>query len=363
MFNLIKNLFNGNRYKSHPEAVVIACFFNPQRSPYRIKAFNKFYDSIKHLNHHIIECVIGDDVPQLPHNSNIEVVRTPNLLWHKEALLNKVVRNLDKKYKYVFWLDADVIFTNKNWLVESVQQLQTDTIVQPFEYCIHLEQDEEKPNFKVEEYKLFLNVGSRGHKSMWRSFASNWVDKKTLANSEDYDTHGHVGFAWGARRFVLDSVPLFDKALIGGADHIIAHAAVNQIPHKCITKAFTEDIDTVLEWSKKFYNSTRGKLGYVKGDLYHIWHGDTNKRNYLKRVQEFTPKAKNIHKKDDNGLYVTDDRDSSDYMINYFLTREVLDLDPVHCSLFHNHHHHHNQDEHHDTDSNSVTVNENENFS
>ena len=46
-----------------------------------------------------------------------------------------------------------------------------------------------------------------------------------LAESLWFDIHGHTGFAWGARREVLDQVPLFDRAIVGTADHIIAHAS------------------------------------------------------------------------------------------------------------------------------------------
>ncbi len=107
MFNFIKKLFGFKpKYKSHPEAVVISCFFNPQNSPYRVKAFNEFYESIQDVNHCIIECVIGSAKPQLPENENIKRIYTENLLWHKEALLNKIISEyLPAKYKYIFWVD------------------------------------------------------------------------------------------------------------------------------------------------------------------------------------------------------------------------------------------------------------------
>lgn len=320
------NLFNINKYKGHPEAVIISCFFNPQNSPYRLKAFNHFYKSIKHLNHAIVECVIGDAKPQLPENKNITRVYTQNLLWHKEALLNLIVSKLPKQFKYVFWVDADVIFTNKNWLVESVSQLQNHCyILQPFEYCLHLDKDELRPGFDygwAKETKT-LNDPTLRYKQMWRSFCANFCYSSSLAADKNYDKHGHVGFAWGARRDILEKVPLYDKALIGGADHIIAHAAAGHIPHCCIEKSFTDNLQEVNEWSEKFFNVVNGKIGYVKGDLFHIWHGDINKRDYLKRIQDFTPTSKKINNKDKNGLYITDSHQDEAYIKNYFRQREV----------------------------------------
>ena len=56
---LKNNFLYGDKYRTNSEAVIITCYFNPQKSPYRTKAFKTFYESIKHLNHRIIECVIG----------------------------------------------------------------------------------------------------------------------------------------------------------------------------------------------------------------------------------------------------------------------------------------------------------------
>lgn len=340
MINFLKNIFNFDKYKGHPEAVIISCFFNPQNSPYRLKAFNEFYNSIKHLNYYIIECVIGDAKPQLE-GDHIEVIHTENLLWHKEALLNKIISGLRKDLKYVFWVDADVIFTNKNWMVEGVEQLQSCNILQPFEYCVHLDRDETEPSektalqkskvqksfsFNQNPYPPTWKVNTihipNSERRVWRSFSANYVDDRKASESTDYNTHGHVGFAWGARRSVLEQVPLYDKALIGGADHIIAHASAGQIPFCCIDKSFTDNLEEVYDWSRKFFAVVKGKIGYVKGDLYHIWHGDIDKRQYLKRIQDFTAKTKNISEKDKNGLYVTNKKDD-EYMQNYFKHREV----------------------------------------
>ena len=318
------NMMFADKYHTHSEAVIVSCYFNPQNSPYRLKAFNIFYESIKHLDHSIIECVIGTSKPQLEESEHITRIHTENLLWHKETLLNKVISELPKKYKYIFWVDADVIFKNNNWMVEGVKELKFANIIQPFSYCVHLEKDELKPAFAIPN----SNTPNRINKNVWRSFCANYANYvgTNLSSSEIYNDHGHVGLAWGAKRSILEAVPLYDRALIGGADHIMAHAAAGQIPHKCITKSFYDNIDEVNAWSKKFYSVVNGEIGYVHGDLYHIWHGDTVKRQYLKRIQDFTPETKKITERDKNGLYITKRGDSS-YMQNYMREREVSPID------------------------------------
>lgn len=323
-----KNVFlYNNKYRTNSEAVIIACYFNPQKNPYRLSAFRTWYESIKHLNHRIVECTIGDSLPELTNEvipANLKTVQTENLLWHKETLLNGLVAELPKQFKYVFWLDTDVIFTNHNWLVEAVEVLKTKNLVQPFEYCVHLDQDDTTPSFDItHEYEFASNPEHR-HPKLWKSFGSN-IDTG-VSSDQSYDKHGHVGFAWGARREILDAVPLYDKALVGGADHIIAHAGAGHIPHTCIVKSFTEDLDAVNRWSRKFFAVVRGEIGYVEGDLYHIWHGEIEKRQYLKRIQEHTPEIKNITDKDKNGLYVTKD---DSYVKKYFDHREVKTTEKI----------------------------------
>lgn len=331
----ILNFFRKLLYQEVPdvnndldEAIIISCYFNPLGSPYRLKAFKRFYEGIKQYNHKIVECVIGEARPEL--SDDFEKVYTKSLLWHKETLLNKIIAELPKKYKYIFWVDADLIFTNPNWVEEGIKAMKAGAnMIQPFEYCVHLEKDLQEPNFNVNAYRKDCNNPNIRHKMLWRSFCSN--HSIGLSAHMNYDVHGHVGFAWGIKREVIEKVPgyLYDKALIGGADHIMAHAGAGHINHNCITKSFTDNIEEVNEWSRMFYNAVEGKLGFVKGDVYHIWHGDLKDRQYLKRIQEFTAKSKKIQKRDENGFYIGEDEDINDYMNNYFLVREVLEEEPI----------------------------------
>ena len=331
------------RYRTHSQAVIVSCFYNPTNSPYRLAAFNRWYETIKHMPHMIAECLIGGQAEsQLPDTESIIKIRTPSLLWHKEALLNRLIKGLPDKFRYVFWVDADVIFLNPRWLIDSVRLLQTGTaILQPFKYCTHMEKDQETVDKLVlmSRHEELDSAGFYEHDlpstpvpgtmRTWRSFGSNYGNGRSWRNN--YDQHGHVGFAWAARREVLDRIPLFDKGLIGGADHVIAHAAASHIPHTCIRRAFADDIEAVVKWSYEFrdacvaFSSSSGRrVGFVKGDLLHIWHGELKDRQYAQRVKEFTGMTKNVHTRDANGLFVTDDLATQAYTHSYFQKRDVI---------------------------------------
>jgi hypothetical protein len=271
-----------SKYKTHPEAAVIACFFNPQKNCYRTKAFDIFYDSIKHLNHLIVECVIGESTPQLPNNGHVLYVFDRDA-GNKEFLLNKAVEKLPPQIKYVFWLDADVIFANLDWLIDGVRQLKSSKIIQPFEYCLRLDQDQTAPSFDLDSFvKAYPLTPQEAHNQVWRGFAAN-VACKFFLESHDRDLHGHIGFAWGARRSVLDAVPLYEDDRLGDeVDHLIAHAAAGHATHPCFARLLSpSNFGAILAWSERFYEETGGLIGYVPGSLYHIWHGQPAIKDYL----------------------------------------------------------------------------------
>ena len=326
MLTTLKNwTVNRQRYHEHPDAVIVACFYNPQRSPYRLIAFHKWYRSIKHLPHRIIECTVGEDTQsQLPSSPWITTVHAPSLLWHKETLLNQVIAALPSQYRYVFWMDTDVLLTNRRWIPEAVKKLQKDVIVQPFGYAIHLNRHEVTPNFDPAPYHTWTVPPTPRHPHMWRSFGMTYHFSPRIAQSSDYDTHGHVGFLWGARRELLDAVPLFDKALTGGADHIIAHAAAGDLYHPCLEKAFAPMMEDIGRWGIAFDQEVKGRLTYVPGDLYHLWHGDLAKRQYLPRIQAISPHFYRFRRNHD-GFWI--DPDELVDLAAYYAEREVWYVD------------------------------------
>lgn len=334
MLNLIKNWFTSG-YNNNPKAIIIACYFNPQRNEYRKKAFDRWYKSIKHLNHFILEAIPTGSKPELPDIiGKIEHIQVDQMLWHKETLLNKIIDRVieEGRYKYIFWLDTDVIFDNKNWLVDACKELEVFNVVQPFEYCFHLNRDANEPTQDQINIKSFLlnhPVTIAKLFKIWRSFGANVKTNPKHAMSDDYDIHGHVGFAWGANVHYLKRIGgLYDKALIGGADHIMAHAFAGQIPCSCISKSFGDDLD-IKEWSRKAYlenwTGNINVVSYVKGNLFHLWHGDIEKREYYKRIKEFTPLSENKIERNSEGFFQSSDMSVLNYFDNYLSLREEID--------------------------------------
>ncbi len=327
-------------YQPDPETFVISCYFNTNSYASRRKNFDIFYQQLRrsNVNYLIAECVFGDENFQLPIDERILRFHSKSKLWQKENLLNLLIKQLPPTCKYVFWLDADVLFTNNNWIPEAVEVLKTNAICQPFSIAVRLEKDEFEPGFNVQGSTIlvdFPNFKLPPQTRLWRSFAYNYCKNKHLSDSSIFDIHGHTGFAWGARREILESFPLYDKAIVGTGDHIMAHASVGQIPHNCLEKAFTDNqqLDDIYDWSKKFSQITENKLGFVEGELWHLWHGDLQNRQYLKRTQQFSKVSFNPHEdlvKNKDGLHeIPKEReDVQNWMNDYFESRREDDQIP-----------------------------------
>jgi predicted glycosyltransferase involved in capsule biosynthesis len=270
--------FFSKLYKPHPEAWIISCYYNPLRFASRARNFEIFYRKLtdSKVRFLIVECAFGGEDFSLSVRENVIKVRARDVLWQKERLLNLAERLLPPKAKYVIWLDADILFSNRNWIRDTVEVLQTQTICQPFSRCVRLLPGQTAPDASNQE--------------VWESFAYVRNNDARKAADTSFDVHGHTGFAWAARREVFSEIGLYDRAIAGTADHLMAHAATGQTEHPCINRAFFSDaIKTHFRrWGKRFFEVVEGKLGFIEGDIYHLWHGELKNRRYLERTRELS---------------------------------------------------------------------------
>lgn len=321
MLKKIKNYIKNKIIKRELKKTwIISVYFNIEnKNSYRKKNFELWYKQIERYNHLIVECSINGSQYELENivpKENLIKEKTDNILWIKEVLLNIALSKLPKNCKYVIWCDSDLLFSNENWVEDTVFKFWSEDIyvIQPFSMCYHLNKDQN-----------VLDLTSKNSK--WVSFAYNYANNRVLSNKHDYDLHGHVGFVWGARRNAFDS--FYTGALCGGFDHISAHAFAGQIQHPCITKTYTHTNQKIQEWSVKVNNIVKGRLGYISGDVYHLWHGALDKRDYYNRIKN-TDKMISYLSNTNNKYYEVTDVNLQTYMKSYFSIREnTLDNDDL----------------------------------
>lgn len=258
------------------ELVVLTTYFNPCRYATRRRNYDVFMRDMHSagVNCITVECAFGDAAFELPAALDVLRVRSDALLWQKERLLNLAASSLPGDCKYVAWLDCDIVFDNRNWARELVVVLQHYPIAQVWQSCLRLQQDG--------------SVGAQPDRVT--SFAASMQAQPQSLDSGRYDAHGHTGYGWAMRRSLFDSVGLYEAAISGSADHFMAHAIYGDY-NFCIQNALKHDraqIRHLRAWGQRFYQQVQGRLGVVKGEIRHLWHGEAQHRRYFLRMHEIT---------------------------------------------------------------------------
>jgi hypothetical protein len=247
-------------------------------------------------------------------------LRGGDILWQKERLLNLALQALPSGRRKVVWLDCDVIFEADNWVERTSLLLDRFRLVQPFSDA-HLLLDDWRPGewrprgSVLKQSAAFLIGSGMPAVTCLRSWSGNGGVYRSL------------GYAWAASRDLLEEHHLYDACIIGGGDGAIVRAAYgcfeDTIRH---LKLDGRPKEHYLRWANAFYDSVRANVGFVEGDLVHLWHGDTDHRRYSERAEglarfQFDPSGDIAV--GDNGAWKwnSDKHDMQDYVLDYFRSR------------------------------------------
>jgi hypothetical protein len=261
---------------STQDICIISCFFNPSKYKTKLLNFKRFIRGLRSIGaeYRIIECVLGSlNERELVADARTIHVTSSDAIWQKERLLNLVLQSLPRQVSKVVWLDCDVIFQNSDWLSLTSAALDRVLVLQPFHIAVRLNK----------EVTAYDGVGEA-----YTSFALQCRDNGAR-KSDEFAAHGHTGFAWAARRELLDRHGFYDVCLTGEADHLMAHAMVGDLNHECINRIVGKAgiyRDHFESWATPFAREVDGNIGFVPGRVLHLWHGDLKDRKYHIQSQE-----------------------------------------------------------------------------
>lgn len=261
----------------------VTCYFNP-KNYFRFK--NNYIEFRKRLKYPLttVELAFNDqeffieDAIQIRGNDS-------HILWQKERLLNLAIESLPSKVDKIVWIDADLIFQNENWFNETEAALDEFPVVQPFEYVTEdgVGDGEPSPN-------------KEGH-----GFAKGYVDQKEF----DPKCWPKCGLTWAMRR---EAIPngLYDKSIIGNGDALQLAAWMGQWDNYLINLMPPKTRKEYLLSKYEDYSVVESKIGYVKGVITHLYHGNAKNRRYFERnkilINNDFDSLEDIVL-DDNGLY------------------------------------------------------------
>jgi hypothetical protein len=249
----------------------ITCFFNPMRFRRRSLNYRRFREGLK-LPLVTVELAYGPqfELGEADAEVLVQLRGGPDVLWQKERLLNLALEALPPGCSQVAWLDCDVVFEADDWPERTRALLDRFALVQPFSHLHQMPRDWEPGQGRASGTGLLHSVPFL--------IASGVPMATCLGTTQSQLSPGH---AWAADRKLLENHALYDACIIGGGDIAIARAA-----YGCFDFAIRRqhlNPDHYRAWAEPFHDAVRGKVGCLEGDLFHLWHGETEHRRYLER--------------------------------------------------------------------------------
>jgi len=286
---------------------VATCYSNPFRWRTRRELaddFRRHMEQSPNVMLHFGELAYGERPFEVTGEDPRDVqLRTHHELFHKENILNAVIRRFPPDWQYGAWIDADFHFTRHDWALEAIHQLQHYDFVQLFSSY----SDVTGRTYGQGHLPTRVNTGfafnyvQRGC-AMPEGFRDGgWTIAKEKGEGYDdvtkkssmlspggwgrvRDGVGATGGAWAFRRSAFDTVGgLLDKCILGHGDWFMTFGLVGQTAPDMHHEQYTDDYrNVIVSWQQ---NAARlhKNIGYVDCFAVHHFHGSKIKRAYSHR--------------------------------------------------------------------------------
>ncbi len=198
-----------------------------------------------------------------------------DVMWQKERLLNVAMQSLPRDCEFVAWLDCDVVFQRHDWASAVQRELDRSPLFQLYRTVHHISRDTLPEPAAAAPLR---------HESIGYACASGIVTSVASVTDGVAGVFKR-GHAWCARRDLLARHGLYDRNIIGSGDKLIAFAVTGQaeevIARDVMGPAHAADYRA---WAAAFRRDASA-IGYLEGDIFHLWHGDLARRMYSSRYR------------------------------------------------------------------------------
>jgi hypothetical protein len=231
----------------------ITCHYNFNNFQLPIKNLHSFLGRME--DHRIpvygIELILPyqkSETKNLPNWKQIEIDPESNIMWQKEALLNLAEKLVPRYYENIAWIDADIIFFNRNWIDDTIQKLQKYDILHLYEKV-----------YRLDVYGKSIDESD----SIVKNIKS-----------------GCSGHAWAMKRYLWKNIDgLYDRCIAGGGDLSMAKAFLG-FPSSQRDFNVGSNLELFKQWSARL---TGSKIGHLSGVICHEYHGSRENRQHMSR--------------------------------------------------------------------------------
>jgi hypothetical protein len=270
-------------------------FFNSTKSKRLLMNYLYNIEKLKLANIPVYTLEMYIDTPEIKDAFHY---KTEFILFQKERLCYLLEKHIPKKYTKILFMDSDILFENNNWYNELSKKLDSFNIVQPFSNTLWLDVTYTKIVKKRIPFVFYKTFGKLNLKGGIGGY--------------------HPGFAWGFQRDWYKKIGFFVYAILGDGDTISSSTILN---YPFSPEPYLQD--SLQEYKNKI--KTPPSTCFLHGTVYHLWHGDSKKRQYTKRRQIFSSikDIRDVITIDSNGLFaLKDDPELKRKIKRYFQNRD-----------------------------------------
>lgn len=297
--HLVNHICHSDKLRHDNTLHVVRVISNPARyhSRYRLaREQEQFLKTCPGIKLYTVEAAFGDRCHELIHKTdefNLKV-HVKSEIWIKENMINLGVQHLlPHDWKYMAWIDGDVIWRDHQWAIEAMHQLQHYPVIQPWTDGLDLGRFgnvlSHFKSFGSQSYCQFDNDLSHEMQGKKPGRIVHGVSPASSMPEGDYRRYGHTGYAWACTRFFWENVGgLMDFCILGSADHNMALAMVGNVDFSINAKMSDGFFKKCHRWQHKAVRVTHKQVGATHDRLEHFFHGPKKRRYYTERWKILT---------------------------------------------------------------------------
>ena len=251
----------------------ITCYFNPAGYRRRLETYRLFRERLA-VPLATVELSFDGRFQLGPGDADeLRQIHGRDVMWQKERLLNLALSLLPAACDKVAWLDCDVVFADPEWPARASRALDEVPLLHLFQERHDLGRDE-----SLEE----VDPDAAAAPSMvYKMLVERVPAAELLVPHPTRKRTVSQGLAWASRREVLEAHGLYDACIVGSADRAMLCAALGTFHHGVEALAMNPRQEAhYLAWARPYFETIRGRIGYIPGRALHLWHGEMHDRQY-----------------------------------------------------------------------------------
>jgi len=303
-------------------------YYNPHGFKSRHENFVNFYNHMigQCPNLLVIEVAMKEEdfrLHEIVHESLLVQMIDTTMIWQKERVFNLALNWLPDSCTKVAWVDCDILCSDDGWAWKTSRLLDDYKVVQPYFQNARLPVD-----IQCIDYGVDINTFPYGWNDETRSDGDIHAYYKQQTDQRPWK---HPGYLYAYRRDLIEEHGFYDRCPAGSSDNIMSHAMLGDYNNKGVVLAGGYNTESLLyywNWAVPLAQDVNGSVQFLRSnDVFHLYHGRTNNRQYLQRLTYLKSvgfdHGKDLVVNEDTGLYelVPDKQHIKDWLNGYYIRR------------------------------------------